>query len=88
MAIEVFLGIEGSAFGLFEEDELCLEVAIVLVVNDWPLEGQSHSSHEGFCIGSQVAVVRCLCEHPLCFLLPLFPLLLLTLLWTIKDLQV
>lgn len=37
MAIEVLFGIDAFPLGLFQEDELGPEVAIMFVVDDWPL---------------------------------------------------
>jgi hypothetical protein len=88
VAVEVLLGVEGSAAGLFEEDELRFEVAVVLIVDDWPLESQPHSPHEGLGVRCQVAVSGTLSEHLPRLLLPLLPLLLLTPFRTVKDLQV
>jgi len=37
MFIEIFLGIGGLPFGLLKKDELSFQVALMLVIDDWPL---------------------------------------------------
>jgi len=86
--VEVLLAVEGVAFGLFEEDELGPEVAVVLVVDDRPLQRQSHSGHKRLGVCCQVAMGGALRELFLCCLLTLLALFLLPALGTVQDLQV
>ena len=88
VSVEVFLAIDGASLGLFEEDELGPEVAVMLVVDDRPLQRQSYPSHKRLGVCCQVAMTAALCELFLCHLLALLALLLLPALGTIQDLQV
>lgn len=56
MLIEVVLGVGVLASGLLEENQLRFEVAIVLIVDDWPLQGEPDVVHEWLAVGSEVLV--------------------------------
>ena len=54
-------------FGLFEENELCFEVAVMLVVDDWSLDGEVDVVHEGTSVGAEIAVGVALGKFFTCF---------------------
>jgi hypothetical protein len=54
--VEISFGVGCGAFGLLEEDQLRAKVAIVLVIDDWPLEGELHVVHEGLTVSTEVSM--------------------------------
>lgn len=86
--VEVFLGVGVWASGLLEEDQLRLEIAIVLVVDDGSLKGELDIVHKWFAVRSEVLVRVGLRELLLCQLRLLLPVLFPSLAGIVQDLDI
>ena len=57
MFIEIILSVGGgSSSGLFQKDELCFQVAVMLTIDDWSLDGEVDAIHERFAVEAEISV--------------------------------